>query len=79
MKKGMEYRTSSRDYLLRAQERLRDGTREALFYAAFELRCGIEARMRQYLEVCDHISKKKKEGWKIADLGRGTEEAFRLG
>ena len=74
-----EYRTSSRDYLVRAQERLRDGTKEALFYAAFELRCGIEARMRQYLEVWDHISRKKKEGWKIVDLGRGVEEAFRLG
>ena len=75
----MEYGISSRDYLLRARERLGEGTKQALFYAAFELRCGIESRMHQYLEVWDHISKKKKEGWKIADLGRGVQQAFRSG
>lgn len=49
------------------------------FYAAFELRSGIEARMREYLEVWDHISKKKKKGWRIADMGRSLEQAFKTG
>ncbi len=75
----MGYHTSSRDYLKRARSRLADGTQEALFYAALELRCGIEARMSQYLEVWEHISKKKKKGWRIADLGRNLEDAFKVG
>ena len=75
----MEYTISSRDYLLRARNRLREHTAQALFYAALELRCGIESRMSQYLDVWEHVSKRKKEGWRIADLARGVEEAFRLG
>jgi len=75
----MEYSTSSRDYLLRARECLREETPQALFYAALELRCGIGSRMSQYLDVWEHVSKRKKEGWRIADLARGAEEAFRLG
>ncbi len=74
----MGFGTSSRDYLLRARERLREGTNEALFYAALELRSGIEARMVEYLREWQHISKKKKRGWRIADLGKSVE-AFRVG
>ena len=75
----MGYRISSRDYLLRARERLRQGTKEALFYAALELRSGIEARMREYLRAWEHISKRKKSGWRIAELGKNVEETFRVG
>ncbi len=35
--------------------------------------------MEEYLEVWDHISKKKKKGWRIANLGRNLEEAFKTG
>ena len=52
---------------------------DALFYAAFELRCGIESRMSEYLEVWEHISKKKKKGWRIAEMGRNVEEYFKTG
>ena len=73
------YGISSRDYLARARQCLDDGKSGTLFYAAFELRCGIEARMQEYLEVQEHISKKKRQGWQIAKLARNIEDAFRLG
>ena len=73
------YRVSSRDYLARARLCLDGGQISALFYAAFELRCGIEARMQEYLEVQEHISKKKRQGWQVAKLARNIEDAFRLG
>jgi len=75
----MGYGISSRDYLSRARERLRDRTNESLFYAALELRSGIEARMSEYLRAWERISEKKKKGWRIADLGKSVEEAFRVG
>jgi hypothetical protein len=58
--------------------RIDEGSSEALFYAAFEL-CGIEARMQEYLHAWDHVSKKKKTGWRIAELGRNIEQAFHSG
>lgn len=74
---SMFYRVRSRDYLQRAMARIGDDAPAALFYAAFELRCGIEARMREYLEVWDHISKEKKQGWRIVELGKSLEKAFK--
>ncbi len=73
------YSSGSRDYLKRARQLLNTGDSESLFYAAFELRCGIEARMQQYLEIADEISEKKKQGWKIAELGKNLEKAFKVG
>ncbi|MES9906529.1 MAG: hypothetical protein ABW168_28090 [Sedimenticola sp.] len=74
-----QYEISSRNYLGRARECLAEGSSQSLFYAAFELRCGIESRMSEYLEVWEHISKKKKKGWRIAEMGRNVEEAFKTG
>jgi hypothetical protein len=73
------YGTSSRDYLARAKHCLKESDRSFLFYAAFEIRCGVEARMQEYLEVQEHISKKKRQGWKVAQLARNIEDAFRIG
>lgn len=75
----MTYSLDSRSYLKRAKSNLEQGKKENLFYAAFELRCGIEARMQQYLDVQDHISQKKKKGWKIVKLAKNIEEAFKTG
>jgi hypothetical protein len=75
----LEYRITSREYLARAKKCLDQESVDPLFYAAFELRSGIEARMSEYLEVWDHISKKKKKGWRIAELGRNVEEHFKTG
>ena len=75
----MDYGISSRDYLDRAKDCLANDEPRALFYAAFEIRCGVEARMQEYLEVQRHISKKKRQGWQVAKLARNIEDAFRLG
>jgi hypothetical protein len=75
----MTYNIDPRSYLKRAKERIDDGSLHSLFYAAFELLCGIEARMQQYLDVQEHISKQKKKGWQIAKLGRNIENIFRTG
>jgi hypothetical protein len=75
----VDYRIHSRDYLHRARKCLDSGTPESLFYAAFELRCGIEARMQQYLEAQDHISEKMKKGWQIAKLAKNIEKTFKSG
>ncbi len=53
----MKYGTHSRGYLARARQRLDEGSFESLFYAAFELRCGIEARLQQYEEALVNITK----------------------
>jgi len=75
----MSYGIASRNYLERAKQRFEEGTNQSLFYAAFELRSGIEARMLEYLKVQRHISKKKRTGWQVAKLARNIEDAFRLG
>ena len=75
----MNYHIDSRSYLRRARLRLDEGASESLFYAAFELRCGIESRMQEYLDAQTHISEKRKKGWKIARLGNNIERAFKLG
>jgi hypothetical protein len=70
------YKCGSRDYLLRAREQLDQNSPKAMFYAALELRFGIEARLQEYLEVQQHISQKKRQGWKIAELGKSLKHAF---
>lgn len=75
----MSYGMHPTQYLERAQERLAEGTSEGLFYAAFELRCGVEGRMKQYLEAQSWLSKKQKKGYQIAELGRRIDSAFTIG
>lgn len=70
------YNCGSRAYLARARMQLDQNATEALFYAALELRFGIEARLHEYLEVQHHVSKKRREGWKIAELGKNLKRAF---
>ncbi len=75
----MSYGMSAHDYLKRAESCLQQNDPRHLFYAAFELRCAVEARMQQYLECWDHVSKKQKQGWEINRLGSATERAFKTG
>ncbi|UGY08313.1 hypothetical protein [Phyllobacterium pellucidum] len=75
----MSYGMSARDYLRRAESCLNQNNPRHLFYAAFELRCAVEARMQQYLESWDHVSKKQKQGWEINKLGSTMERAFKTG
>jgi hypothetical protein len=75
----MKYGITSRDYLARAKLCHKNNGVEFLFYAGFEIRCGVEARMQEYLEFQEHISKKKRQGWRVAELSRNIEDVFRLG
>lgn len=75
----MQYGIDSRDFLARARQCLDEGSLESIFYAAFELRCGIEARLQQYEEVLADIAKIKRAGWKIPKVARNIERVFRTG
>lgn len=75
---GDRYGVSAEDYLRRARKRLRAGSVDDLFYAAFELRCGIEARMREYLELRDEVAEKRKKEWRINRLGETIEKALKV-
>jgi hypothetical protein len=79
MTKSFAYGCSARDYLFRAKQMIAEGDHKSMFYAAFELRCGIEARMHEYLRARDEERKKKKSGWRMAELHGQIEAKFRLG
>ena len=49
-----------------------------MFYAALELRAGIEARLREYLEHALDVPKKEKREWAIAKLGLSVDRAFQF-
>lgn len=70
------YDISSRGYLHRARGLLDDGRVESLFYAAFELRCGIEARLHEYLDAQAHIAEQERNGWRVEKLSAGLKRAF---
>lgn len=75
----MAYSTASTDYLDRMKALLDEGSEASLIYAALELRCGVEARLREYIETIDHIPKAQKKEWAVAKLGRSIETAYRTG
>lgn len=56
-----------------------EGTEEALIYAALELRCGVEARLKEYIQAIEHIPKSKKKEWAVAKLRRSIESAYKTG
>jgi hypothetical protein len=75
----LDYYCGARDYLSRATQLLKAGNQASMFYAAFELRCGIEARMREYLIARQEANKKASKGWRMAELHGQIEAKFRLG
>lgn len=75
----MPYSIHSRDYLARAKARLGEDTIEGMFYAAYELRCGIEARLQEYLEVQQENTARIKQGWQIAKLNAHLKKHFNSG
>jgi len=70
------YGTTSRDYLARAYALRASSRPEALLYAALEIRCGIEARLQEYLEGAAKVAIVKRDLWKIRHLVREVESAF---
>lgn len=75
----MAYDSSSHGYVQRARARLDEGTQESLFYAAFELRSGIQSRLHQYIEVQGKLSKQSAKDYKFAKLSKRLEKAFTTG
>lgn len=73
------YGIHARDYVARAGARLDERALEALFYAAFELRCGIESRLQQYLEAQQSNTTRIKHGWRVANLAKDLERHFKTG
>lgn len=72
----MDYNISTEDYLERARQQLDIGSVAGIFYAAFELRSGIESRMYRYLEARENITKLKRKGWRIAKMASQIENTF---
>lgn len=52
-----EYWVGARSYLERAKARLEDATHVSLFYAAYEIRCAVEARQDEYLKAQEQYAK----------------------
>ena len=67
------------NYLDRAKAVFDVRRHQTWFYAAFEIRCGIEARLRNYLKYQEHVSENKKKGWRPAVLAKDIEKVFRIG
>jgi hypothetical protein len=77
----MSYDVRSRGYLARARARARLDERscENLFYAAFELRCGVETRLQEYLEPHVETLSLAKVGWRISAMSKILKRDFASG
>jgi len=75
----MGYQVRALDYLARAKALLDSGNEPSLFYAAFELRCGIEARLKEYFDAQAETTLKRRAGWQIDKLAKQVESVFELG
>jgi hypothetical protein len=69
------YSVNSRAYLARAKDRLNQKTLEALFYAAFELRCCVEARQDEYATALEFL-KTKIKAWEIGKTAKTLARVF---
>lgn len=74
-----KYFINAINYLDRANKVFDLDYKDTWFYAAFEIRCGVEARMREYLEHQKGVSAKMKQGWKPAGLAKNIEKVFKCG
>ncbi len=72
----IEYDVSARGYLNRARSLLAQGGEANKFYAAFELRAGLERRISEHLGEWDHVPNRAKRSWKIGDLDQAARKAF---
>ena len=72
----MVYAIDSGSYLSRAKARILDNSRESLFYAAYELRCCIEARQEEYLQAQRDYAKSIPKSWNIGKQHAALESIF---
>lgn len=75
----MDSPVSAISYLARAKELRQSKERTSLIYAALELRCGVEARLREHATATSSVSKGRAAQWKIKELEKTVDNAFGLG
>lgn len=75
----MDSPVSAISYLSRAKKLLRSDDKADHIYAALELRCGVEARLKEHAAVAVGISKSHLAHYEIRKLSRTVQEAFGLG
>lgn len=71
----MGYEISADAYLSRARKALAIGDLDALFYAAYELRCCVETRQAEYADALLAFKGTKIKPWKIGDTGKRIRRA----
>jgi hypothetical protein len=72
----MAYGIGPKGYLARARARLLDGSQESLFYAAFELRCFVEAQQDEHLDAQKEYVRSIPKAYKIGAQGKQLERLF---
>ena len=72
----MPYGTSADSYSSRVKDLLARNNESSLLYATLELRCGVEARMKEYLDPLEHIPKAHKKEYSVVKLGKAVDNAF---
>ena len=70
------YGIGSTHYLNRAKEQLQRNTPSSLFYAAFELRCYVEARQDEYLDAQREYARSIPRAFKIGAQGKQLDRLF---
>jgi hypothetical protein len=75
----MDSPVSAVSYLARAKQLLKSADKASLMYAALELRCGVEARLKEHAAVAVGISKTQMGHYEIRKLSKTVQEAFGLG
>src|ERR1700761_2042601 len=73
------YSLQAGGYPERARALFERGDYASLLYAALEIRLGVEARMREYLQQIEHIPQREKKHWEIAKLRRSLNNAYKTG
>ena len=63
-------------YLVRARRCLQSESPEMLFYAAFELRCCVEARQNEYLAAQRKFVRRSLKTWKAGPRSKVLNEIF---
>jgi hypothetical protein len=72
-----EYDISARGYLARAKKCLSQSDPSSLFYAAFELRCCIEARQDSYVQAQEKYIKSLPRAYKIGHQAKALRKVFK--
>lgn len=75
----MDSPVSAISHLGRAKQLLKTGDKANLFYAALELRCGVEARLKEHAAVAVGVSKSQLAEYQIRKLSKTVRDAFGLG